>query len=90
MLHRYEQIEMRDNAREYKHLYGVDLALELQKAIKFCELDPLYKNQTGSVNGYLTISPLKDGSLLHLENKFDYLSSGKVKTGYHTLKDSQL
>ena len=29
MLHRHEQIEMKDNSREYKHLYGVDLALEL-------------------------------------------------------------
>ena len=24
---------------------------------------------------------------LRLENKFDYLSSGKSKTGYHTLQD---
>lgn len=40
MLYRYEQIEMRDNMREYKHLYGVDLALELQNAIKYCGLLP--------------------------------------------------
>ena len=25
-----------------------------------------------------------------MENKFDYLSSGKAKTGYHTFKDVQL
>lgn len=38
-MYRYEQIEMRDNTREYKHRYGVDLALELQKAVKFLGLD---------------------------------------------------
>jgi len=27
---------------------------------------------------------------LHLTNKFDYLSNGKAKTGYHTLKDRYL
>ena len=27
---------------------------------------------------------------LHLANKFDYLSNGKAKTGYHTLKDRYL
>ena len=28
--------------------------------------------------------------MVHLVNKQDYLSSGKAKTGYHTLKDEQM
>ncbi len=31
--YRNEQLEVRDNAREYKHLYGVDVASELENAI---------------------------------------------------------
>lgn len=38
VLYRYEQLEMRDNTREYKRLYGVDLASELQNAIRFIKL----------------------------------------------------
>ena len=37
-MRRYEQIEIRDNVREYKNLHGVDLPYELQKAIKFAGL----------------------------------------------------
>lgn len=36
-----------------------------------------------------TGSQVDDYNLLHLSNKFDYLSNGRAKTGYHTLKDRQ-
>ena len=102
MQFRYEQIEVRDNTREYKHLYGVDLALELQKAVQFVGLSSAanQREQTTNYEGCVMISPLKNDSYdddskesntyLHLANKFDYLSNGKAKTGYHTLKDRQL
>ena len=45
---------------------------------------------TGSVDGYLTISPIRDTGCLVMENKFDYLSSGRAKTGYHKLRDASI
>ena len=35
-------------------------------------------------------SSAEKSSYLHLVNKFDYLTNGKSKTGYHTLKDKYL
>ena len=55
------------------------------------------KNNTENLDGYLMVSKLDsisskagESSYLHLVNKFDYLSNGKSKTGYHTLKDKYL
>ena len=95
IMYRYEQIEMRDNTREYKNLYGVDLAYELQNAVKFLGLQSnTVQANTVNHDGYLMISTLNSDpatpQYLHLVNKFDYLTSGKAKTGYHTLKDRHL
>lgn len=80
--------------REYLHAYGVDLAYELQTAIKFAGLVPRDSRESASVinlDGNLLLTELvkidERPRYLRLENKFDYLSNGKSKTGYHTLQD---
>ena len=44
------------------------------------------ENYNRNVDGYLILAETKSGTLLNLENKFDYLTNGNSRTGYHVLK----
>jgi len=41
-------------------------------------------------DGYLLLAKTEPGTLINLENKFDYLTNGKSRTGYHFLKNRHL
>ena len=41
-------------------------------------------------DGYLLLAETVPGALLNLENKFDYLTNGRSRTGYAFLRHRQL
>ena len=86
MQYRHEQIELRDNSRHYKEVYGVDIAKEVQTALKALKFRGLSTNYNTNMQGYLLLAQTDKGMGLALTNKFDYLSNGISLTGYNYLR----
>ena len=90
MQYRHEQIELRDNSKHYKEAYGVDVAMEIQTALKALKLKGLTASYNTNLHGYLMLAKTDSGTSLSLTNKFDYLSNGRSLTGYHFLRSRHL
>jgi len=103
--HHFELLEQRENSKHYKTVYGVDVATEIQNALRANEIKSMFQlGQAGrvtsslayntSLSGYLALASFHNKDHLpthvHLANKFDTVANGKHFTGYAWLKHQQL
>ena len=56
MQYRHEQIELRDNSKHYKDAYGVDIAMEIQTAIKALKMKGITASYNSNLSGYLLLA----------------------------------
>jgi hypothetical protein len=97
--HHYELLDIRENSKHYRKVYGVDVAAEIQRVLNTESLTSLYNDKSphpvqvkelnSNCDGYLMLAKMNSGKFISLTNKLDTLANGKHLTGYHLIKRQQ-